>query len=272
MIVIAVGVLILILGLIWIYASSGSSKDPMTQFGSDLVSIREVLNNEAHLHRLLMIEVICKETKESKEPKKSDEASETITFNKMASGAITLGKSLVRSFGATIAQRISTLMQKRNEILRDYYGALCRMICENGECTLDLQKDTKRPVFPPIFLSEEALKSVPSSVLDITTLTERNLAGISREITDQVAGSFQIRDIDQGAAKNRPLLHFQRLFNLMMMYDKELVNQAKSYALHHYDISMNCAQSSVELTKHLSDELGILMRESREHGVATRTP
>lgn len=268
-IVIVVGVLILFLGLIWIYTNSSSfSKDPVTQLGSDLSMIRDTLNNEAHLHRLLMIEVIHKEPGDAKKTSAGStltemSPSEVITFSKMAAGTLILGKSLVRSFGATVAQRISTLMHKRNEILRDYYGTLRNMSCDSGQCTLNLQKEgVQRPVFPAAVLEQDVLKSVPSGFLDITTLTERNLAGISREITDQVASSFQIRDVNQGM--NRPLLHFQRLFNLIAMYDKELVNQAKAYALHHYDISMNCAQSSLEITKHLSDELGILMRESSE--------
>lgn len=271
------GAIILLFGLIWIFTRN-ASLNASSQFNSDLINMRENMVNDSHLHRLLMIEIVNdKEEITGNNVERiignSLLPSETVTFSKMGVGMTLFGKSLVRAFGVPIAQRISTLMQKRNEILRDYYWTLRNMVCESGECSINFQKENDivtRPVFPPAFLSQEYhRKDNQNVVLDITTLTERKLEAISREITDQVAGSFNLRDVDQSNARNRPIVHFQRLFNLITMYDKELVNQAKSYADHHYDISMNCAQSSLEITQHISDEFAVLMRETGERIVKT---
>lgn len=276
------GAIILLFGLIWIFTRNASSNSS-SQFNSDLTNMRENMVNDSHLHRLLMIEIvndkeeIVGENNTGRIMGNSLLPSEIVTFNKMGVGMTLFGKSLVRVFGVPIAQRISTLMQKRNEILRDYYWTLRNMVCESGECSINFQKENDivtRPVFPPAFLSQEYHRKDTSNnsknvVLDITTLTERKLEAISREITDQVAGSFNLRDVDQSNVRNRPIVHFQRLFNLITMYDKELVNQAKSYADHHYDISMNCAQSSLEITQHISDEFAVLMRETGERIVKT---
>lgn len=364
----------LALGLFWIYNNSGHSQDYISQFSSDLSNVREILNNNSYLHRLLMIEIIGDKTSVNKQflrfasqknytpnshklsqknnakreknfnnnyqngvdiirsssnkfnenelensheidnmnfdirnqstivknsPHKKQEIlelsnskenyniepyfskvqhnnrspSEEITFNKMASGMSILGKSLIRSFGITIAQKIATLMHKRNEILREYYWSLRDAICYGGASDNCFIITEKSEIINDNLESNEFKdengnqpKNIikTSNTVDIITTTQRKLEAISREITDNIAASFHIRDIDQTANKNRPIVHYQRLFNLMTMYDKELVNQAKSYASHNYDISMNCSQSSIEITYHISDELSILMKESQQ--------
>lgn len=275
-IILVFGLIAVLISLFWIFNSTSSVQNSSIQFGSDLISMRENIVNDSHLHRLLMIEIIHDKAETfsktelpnneqiRNQHKGSSLPSEAVTFSKMATGITLFGKTLIRSFGVAIAQRIATLMHKRNEILRDYYWALRNMTCSDGECVVDLndkhENKILRPVFPPAFLSQE----YKNGILDITTLTERKLEAITREITDQVAASFDIRDVDQSASRSRPIVHFQRLFNLITMYDKELVNQAKSYAAEHYDISMNCAQSSLEITQHISDEFGVLMKESTE--------
>lgn len=254
--------------------------------------------------------------------------SEAVTFSEMSNGMVLFGKSLIRSFGVTISQRIATLMNKRNEILREYYWSMRNFVCDNGNCyileslipnmsqiqainntsvpliqreiftrnnenrddfvdgvedydksqnedqrLMDMREseiyadnETTRPVFPATnFLynfSDPTSKN--NEIINITTITQRKLEAITREITDNIAASFHIRDVDQTSNKNRPITHFQRVFNLLSMYDKELINQAKSYASLHYDISMNCAQSSLEITRHLSDEFNVLMNESNQ--------
>jgi hypothetical protein len=263
----------------------------------------------------------------------------------MVNGMVLFGKSLIRSFGITTAQRIATLMNKRNEILREYYWSIRNSVCFDGNCYVleSIQPNTSRtqminsidnktsqeyceknlddfldkqnefthdyeekislpsiivrPIFPinnrgykidtqdDYNSSDEIIDidgnqsralvdSIRSQIepgyhsyiptLDVTAVTQRKLEDITREITDNIAASFHIRDVNQTSNKNRPIIHFQRLFNLLSMYDKELINQAKSYAFFHYDISMNCAQSSLEITNHLSDELNILMNESSQ--------
>jgi hypothetical protein len=386
-IILILAAIVLIGGLLWAYNNSGNPQDSSAQSESDLITIREIMTNDSHLHRLLMIEIISDKpssnnnihfnqyqysqssitqrlnrsdfkinshneissktigTPNIKDDKLINDSTsqdsiinsrdsnligtsrfpmtvgwnnssmrdelppETITFNKMSIGMSLLGKSLIRSFGITISQRIATLMHKRNEIIRDYYWSMRNVICNNGNCihiveipnteespnycnsntclnndkfeeststdsdTLDEltsnSSDKPKIIISPLTPGSTPIQSINSkdpaiwSKLDITTITNRKLEAITREITDNIAASFQIRDVDQTSHK-RPLLHYQRFFNLLTMYDKELINQAKSYASHHYDISMNCAQSSLELTHHISDELNILMKESHQ--------
>jgi len=212
-----------------------------------ILKIKELLANDSHLHRLLMIEIInSKDTQTIME-------SEKITYNRMLDGMKDLGKILVISFGTNIAQRITTFMNKRNELLRDYYWSLRKMTCDNGNCTVESQEYKKsiiRPVFP------NGIEAI-----DITTITLRKLEDITREITDTIGAAFHIRDIDSTLNKKRPIIHYQRLYNLITMYDKEVINQAKSYSSYNYDISMNCAQSAFDITQHLSDEFNQLSIE-----------
>lgn len=237
--------------LLWSSKSSRTSADAGLQLNDDIRLIRETLINDSHLQRLLMIEIINDTEEETDQI-----SSEAITFMKISSGMTIFGKSMVRSFGVAIAQRIATLMQKRNEIIREYYRAMQSVVCQNGSCVHIVEDSDEKtldiPIFPP-----------SSEHLDITVITHKKLETITREITDSIAISFQIRDVDSGSSKKRPLVHYQRLYNLITMYDKELINQAKSYAFRHYDISMNCAQSSIEISQHIGEEFHILMRESQ---------
>lgn len=391
-IVLILAIIVLALGFMWYYNTSGTSQDASSPFSSDTSSIRDIIINDSHLHRLLMIEIISdkpdyhlnpsiihpsslltdkflpdsnnpyysnsvRHSEISKDatstipsshtrrdysnsrlsqPSSKDQlssmrpnlnsspdfnnsyiteqrlhsqGSEMVTFSKMSNGMSLFGKSLIRSFGVAIAQRIATLMHKRNEILREYYWSMRNVVCHNGNCVhviditpplteklssvqdefndinedksiLDdnsshiksnnlqlsdikqseiMESPISRTIIKPIFPQSQSIES-----LDITIITQRKLEAITREITDNIAASFHIRDVDQTSNKNRPIVHFQRLFNLITMYDKELINQAKSYASHHYDISMNCAQSASEITHHISDELIILMKESQQ--------
>lgn len=249
-----VWILIIIVGLIavllaFFLTKNTNNNTTSVQLTSDFAMIKEIMITDAHLHRLLMIEII-----QDKDPSKISHtlSSETVTFEKMTAGMGNLNKALVKSFGVNIAQRITTLMQQRNDILREYYRALHNMTCETGECVITTE-DKMVPVFPSI-----SLLSYQQSILDVTTISERKLQNIAREITDQVTAFFDIKDVQC------PIIHFQRLFNLIAMYDKELINQAKSYVSQQYIISMNCAQSSLEISNHISDELCVLIKQSYE--------
>lgn len=245
-IIVIAGILAIVLAFLLVN-NNDRNVEPL-HIGSDLKGIREIMTTDAHLHRLLMIEIIQDKELENKE---RSLPSESVTFNKMSNGMDNLNKVLVKSFGSTIAQRIATLMQRRNEIIREYYWSLRTMTCDTGECVLGTE-DKIIPVFPSASLLDHQ-----QSILDITTLTERKLQSIAREITDQVTASFNIKDVKS------PIIHFQRLFNLIAMYDKELINQAKSYVTKQYTISMNCAQSSLDISNHISDEFGVLMHQER---------
>ncbi|CAH6418163.1 Hypothetical protein HVR_LOCUS38 [uncultured virus] len=275
------------------------------------------------------------------EPSNRDfRGSQMVTFGKMSNGMEFFGKALIRSFGGAISQRIASLMQRRNEIIRDYYRLMRPIkartttlllnqsriqplydeclnfntsindeiaepsdhetkMCNgtsneqteinnsdeneftNGIILEPNEIDSSKEIITGTFATEYKSSDKDSSlfpkldpfkvpvhdntnisVSDIITLTLRKLEVVTREITDSIASSFHIRDVNQGTNVKRPITHYQRLFNLITMYDKELINQAKAYATHQYGISMNCAQSSLEITHHISDELNILMKDT----------
>jgi len=198
--------------------------------------------------------------------------SEAITFNKISNSMTILGKSMINSFGITTSQKIATLMHKRNETLREYYKILRNAICNNENCYItdnsnltdnNNNNNKLRPIFPNSTWEFNIASNNNNHIVDVTTVIQRKLEAITREIVDNIAASFHMRDVDQQSIKNRPITHFQRLFNLLSMYDKELINQAKSYSSHHYDISMNCSQSSLDLSHHISDELILIMKQSQ---------
>lgn len=265
-------IIILLGGIAWYLRSSNNTQDSTLQLNDDLQLVRDVMVSDSYLQRLLLVEIINDKVT----------GSDQITFGKMSNGITTLGRSFVRSFGVAIAQRITTLMQKRNEILRDYYRSMRNVVCQNGTCVhivsippTNVDKvesemtqgqhkifDTAFPISSSSIQGVDGIQGIQS--LDVTVITHKKLESIDREITDSIAASFQIQDIEHGSNKKRPLVHYQRLYNLISMYDKELINQAKSYASKHYDISMNCAQSSLEISQHISEEFGILMRDTRQ--------
>lgn len=219
--------LLIMIGIgIFLWSNPSVTNDISDTLHSELKNIRDVMINDSYLHRLLMIETISNT--------KNDDnilASQQVTFSKMSGGIEILGKSIIKSFGTNISQRITSLMQRRNEIIRDYYQLLSN-------------------------------ESSPNKITDITDSTLKNLESTAREITDNVSSSFHIMDDNQEPNIKRPITHYHRLFNLISMYDKELINQAKSYADHQYDISMNCAQSLLVITHHISDELDTIIQNS----------
>lgn len=232
-------VLFIIIGFVY-WSFPIAINEPSTLLTSDLKIVRDAMMNDSYLHRLLMIEII---NTEENDP---SIASDTITYNKMATGIGILGKALVRSFGSTISQRIMAIFHKRNEIIREYYRKLRTVVCEGLNCAFKTEPEI-------------------STFKNTDTLQENftKLETLNQDIADNIAGSFQIKDSD--ANKKRPISHYQRLYNLLNMYDKELLNQAKSYAFKQYDISMNCAQGALEVSYHISDELNILMKDIHDN-------
>jgi hypothetical protein len=208
--------------------------------------------NDARLNRLLMIELINTNidintnknyisnipTNDSSRNNidlfyNEETPSNIITYKKMSIGLTQLGKCLVKYFGATITNKFISLMKQRNEILREFYIKI-----RNYNYNIDDYENAE---------------------LDIITLTSKKLENLTRDITDCIASSFNIKDIDPTSNKKRPLETYQRLYNLISMYDKELLNQAKTYVIKHYTISINCSQSSYDITNHISGELSKLL-------------
>lgn len=268
MMVIIIVIIIMIIGMIAAVLMLSTSQDVniSDELYMDIKLIRDSMINDSYLHRLLLIETISDKPEYISDPKMP---SNIVTFDKMKTGMGYLGKSLTRSFGITISQKISALMKKRNEIIYNYYQIIRRSICDNGECKQILEilpmneegnSKIENTIDKAIIINGHKIKLENN---DTMVSINKTLENISREITDTIASSSHIRDIDQSTNKKGPILHYQRLFNLLLMYDKELINQAKEYASKQYDISMNCNQSALELSKHISDEFAILIKESQ---------
>jgi hypothetical protein len=242
---------VIVIGGILLWYNDNENVEP-----TSYLEMKEILTYDAHLNRLLMIEIINNRQNDKLK-------SEIITFEKMNSNISSISKVLMDSFGSTITNKIITLFQRRNEILREYYMSMKNIICNENNCVHIVNDDSKPNNFPSTLFGLEIKDGVSIESLDITTATNRKLEAIAREITDSIATSFNIRDVDQTFSKKRPTLHYQRLYNLIVMYDKELLNQAKSYTSNNYKISMDCGQSSLEIVSHLYDELSILMKQNK---------
>lgn len=229
-IILVIMVVIIIILLFWLVRSSQYTSDPNYQSEDDIKLIRNTIIYDSHLQRLLMIEIINNSLNES---------SETITFNRIAHGTSILSKSLTRSFGTSNTQRLSNLFTKRNDILREYYRSMRNVICKDGICVqeIDPSKDSILKMFPS---DPKALEN-----LDITVINQRKLENLSNEIIEFITSLYQTKGSE--------------LLNLMNLYNKELLNQAKLYASKHYDISMNCFQNSYELSYHIINELTLMI-------------
>ena len=231
--------ILLIVWLIWSYINA---EEPIEQTDLNFAHIREIMINDGYLHRLLMIEILNKKeepiviseallqesvnqettTQESIIEEHPMDKSQLLTFDKICIGMALLGKLLTRTFGVAISHRIGILMNKRNEIIKDYYYSIHKKILPDD--------------------------------------TIRKLGVVTKQITDNIASSFHICD----TTKKQSLSHYQRLYNLIIMYDRELINQAKSYANQNYDTSMNCSQSALDIAQHISNEFHSIMKDSQQ--------
>jgi hypothetical protein len=242
--------MILILFFCLLFYYNVKSDNKQKTYDKDINNITNIMMNDSRLHRLLMIETLNYNKSIKHLPNDdimtndnimiNDESkSIEITYKKIISGIVSLGRSLNKYFGITISQKIIALMKQRNELLKEFYN-----------------KITDR------FKNDDEFDDYN---LDIVTLTSKKLENISRDIIDSISSSFNIRDVDTSSNKNRPLETYQRFYNLLTIYDKELLNQAKSYSIKNYDISINYSQSSLELTNHISDELWKLMLYKKKY-------
>ena len=259
---IIVGLVLFILCIIIIFIYNPNDKKH-TQYDKDIETINNILMNDARLHRLLMIEIITDKTENiintnintndstrtSNKLSFDDLPSNIITYKKMIVGITQLGKCIVKYFGTTTTTKFISLIKQRNELLRNFYIKI-----RDYNYTNDVMGN----------YSNDSLRKNNNDTwnrleVDITTSISKKLEILTRDITDCIAASFNIRDVDTTTNKKRPLETYQRLYNLITMYDKELINQAKSYVIKHYTISINCSQSSYDLTNHISGELSKLL-------------
>ena len=252
---------ILVICLVWIVTSTRNSSSDET------LSIPNYFISDCHLQRLLMIETLRPSSSSGLAPSAplvpsvippfiadgtSRIASEFITADHIKKEGMTFIKALSRYFNNSTVQTMATLMNKRQSVLQEYYRTMYSMVCDKGACVLPGTKD--QLVFPDL-LSHDSL-NVTS---DVTTLVQRRLSEIAREITDTLAAAINIHHkstIPMSTGTNlKEEFCNQRLYNLLVIYDKGLINQAKSYASHDYDISMNSSQSSLSIAQHISAEL-----------------
>lgn len=268
-IIIMIFMIIIILGImIFVFVKNQPPDDvtPSDYFNLDIKNIHDIMANDSYLHRLLMIEIINDINEESPSTISKENTSQIVTFAKISSGVEILRKILVKCFGNTVSQKIASLMEKRNAILRNYYQLIAPIKLNKlplyNQVSLDFNENqedelinSKEEEIPDVELNKNI------SITDITTLTLRKLENVTWEITDSLSSIFHVKDPNQGNNVKSPITHYQKLFNLIVMYDKELVNQAKSYAIRQYDISMNYAQSSIEITHYIGKELNILIKD-----------
>lgn len=254
------GIIIIILLIILIFIILGVmiydklQNDPI-QYNNNH-NVRDILINDSSLHRLLMIETLTNTGQHQATP----ESPEVITFNKITTGINLLGKILIDSFGPVVSQRITTLMHKRSEIIRNYY-----ILLRNTTSTQNLYSDnlSGKSSYEGNASQNYIIDANNELIESYTTSTLRQLESISHEIIDTMAASFNIRNVNISPQK-LPLAQYQRLFNLLSMYDKELINQAKAYNAKYYIISMNCSHSAFDIADNFSDELfTILTRNSK---------
>lgn len=172
------------------------------------------------------------------------ETPDIITFNKMTAGINVLGNILIETFGHSTSEKITTLMHKRNEIIRDYYMIL-RSISQHTSVA-------------PTTQIKHVITAHDTLIESYTNSTLRQLQSISHDIIDSMAAAFNLRNV-QPTIQKVPIAGYQRLFNLLSMYDKELIHQAKAYHSHHYSISMNCNHSTFDIADNFSDELSHLI-------------
>lgn len=248
--------IIIIIGLIYGYYVMNNCHSPLTQSSIEDQQINQTiytsLRNEAYLHRFLMIEIInnkanvvteqdsipieiplnplntilsSNETISEIDTRIQSEKSDSITYNKILESTTILSKCLTQIFGSSISHMTISIIHNRNKVIRDYYY----LIINNY-----------------------------SQIESIEIITYRKLGALTREMVSNIANNFEVIDSDQTLSS---VLRYQRLINLITMYDKELIHQAKTYFMGHYDISMNHSQNSLDLTSHISNELSTLISD-----------
>jgi len=248
-------IVIVIICLLWLIISANNDET------EEITGVSDYFINDCHLQRLLMIETIrqpnaydkFEESNETIIPSiipggNSHIASEIITADHIRKDISTFAKSLSRYFNNNTVQVITTLLNKRQSILQEYYRTMHAMVCDKGSCVLPGKNNQPvRAVFPDPLSHDSS---------DVTTLVHRRLSENAREITDTLAAAVNIHHKSTPPKSNhKEEFQHQRLYNLLVIYDKGLINQAKSYAAHDYDISMNSSQSSMGIAHHINAEL-----------------
>lgn len=269
--IVIIFIVIVITCLLWLIINANDNET------EENAGISDYFINDCHLQRLLMIETLRQPSTSSDNSSKSDDsveaimpsiipsiipggnshiASEIITAGHIKQEITAFSKALNRYFNNNTVQVITTLMNKRQNILQEYYRTMHVMICDKGSCILPGKNNQPvRAVFPDPLSHDSS---------DVTTLVHRRLSENAREITDTLAAAVNIHHKSTVPKSNhKEEFQHQRLYNLLVIYDKGLINQAKSYAAHEYDISMNSAQSSMGIAHHINEEFRAIISMQR---------
>lgn len=279
-----------------------------TLMTTDLQTVQDTIANDSYLHRLMMVEIMNNSDNSgsgnmlksyvhdysiSAKPISDNCSPDKITYLKMVDGMVAFGVALIRTFGETISQRITTLFHKRNEIIRNYYKQLkstnLKYISNLSNAPSVANQLSKKQQFDEK-IEKYVSTDTPDNIFNndnssMMTNVLNNLGRLNDDIVDNISGLFQIRiskakkttiaqcvygnneHIGSGGLNtssnmdehNNALIHYKRLRSVMNMYDKELLNQAKAYAIGEYTYSMNCAKSTTELSYNIGKEFNALM-------------
>lgn len=256
--VIIILILLLICSVIFIIYSNNDKNS--TTVDEDLYRVQEYFIGDNNLQRMLMIEILTStrqytnyNTLGTKDiidytSSKSDDSllansqsvPENITYNRILISLKKLSICLTRYLGGVLSKRLILLLQRRHEILRDFYVKL------NKNLSL---KDSRSK--STVWDSENCS--------DIATDTLSKLKNISE---------IMIADIKSVICNNRDIsyynIHYRHLLDLFNMYDIEILNQAKSYNIGDYNISLNNFNGSKVIAQHISDELKTILKYNQK--------
>lgn len=224
----------------------------------DIKNIKDMVFATCYFQRLLMIEIlhnkrIIKPKKpetpeidisdpdilESQFKESSKNDAEEITVDRILNNIETLRKLLIRPFGGSAAQKISTFLIEKNTIIRKFYHSI-QMLSLNSENV-----------------------DVTETLNNMATATQKTLDKISHQICDQMGINLSDQKIDYD--KKVPVINNKKFYNILSMYDSELLNQAKTYATKNYVTSLNHSQSLLEISYHLSNQLSSLIKNNSQN-------
>lgn len=191
--------------------------------------ISDIIMTDCYLQRLLMIEILTSTEKDAAE-------SENVTFEKLSQGIKLFGDIMIKKFGGATAQRITTLISQRNKIIRDYYKSI-----KNADINLVSQIPEDN-----LFIAKLVPDNGDNSSLDSNFVTMRKLQALTKEIIELISMS---------KLEKNHVECYEKLYNIICMYDKELIGQAKTYSSKQYEISFNCGQSSLKIAQYIAKEI-----------------
>src|SRR5436190_3664121 len=107
-------IILIVISLIFIVLTCWTYLNPTTPTIINLEhQVREIFIEDAHLHRLLIIETNL------------GNKNNLLTVNRLYEEIKSLTKILVKIFGIVVTQRLENLFLSRHDVIRDYYSTKC---------------------------------------------------------------------------------------------------------------------------------------------------